>query len=534
MTATVTGTGTLTRLALRRDRVMLPIWVYVVVIGVASNAYTFTKLYKTAGQRASLVTSGRSNPALLFLYGRLGGDSVGALTAWRYGVWAALFAALMTVFLVIRHTRADEEAGRLELIGSARVGRHAPLTSAIAVAAIANSVLIVTLAIVLPLLGLPATGSVALALATGTCGLAFTGISAVAAQLASGARAARGIAIAVAGAAFLARAVGDSAGGSGPAWLTWAGPLGWTEMVRPFDDEQWWVLALPLAVFAAGTWLAFTLAARRDLGAGLLADRPGRPSASAALRGPAALAWRLQWPSLAAWAAGYAILFAVCGAAAVGIGQLVGASGGLRTEFTRLGGQAAIVNAYLAALMLLAGLGAAGYGIMAVLRLHAEEGGGLAEPVLAGSAGRVRWGLSHLMVAAAGTALLLAIAGAATGLGYGIRAGGTGRQAATMLGAGLAQLPASLVIAGIAVAAFGLIPRASVAAGWTALGVAVALNLFGTALQLSRWVLDASPFTHAPRLPGGTVSAATLAWLSGIALALCALGLAALRRRDIG
>jgi len=77
---------------------MLPIWVYVVVIGVASNAYTFARLYRPPAQRSSLVATGRSNPALLFLYGRLGGDSVGALTAWRYGVWAALFAALMTVF----------------------------------------------------------------------------------------------------------------------------------------------------------------------------------------------------------------------------------------------------------------------------------------------------------------------------------------------------------------------------------------------------------------------------------------------------
>ena len=98
---------------------MLPAWLYVVMIGVASNAYAFDKLYKTASSRAALVASGESNPALLFLYGRLNGDSVGALTAWRYGVWGALFAALMSVFIVIRHTRADEEAGRLELIGSA-------------------------------------------------------------------------------------------------------------------------------------------------------------------------------------------------------------------------------------------------------------------------------------------------------------------------------------------------------------------------------------------------------------------------------
>jgi ABC-2 type transport system permease protein len=53
-------------------------------------------------------------------------------------------------------------------------------------------------------------------------------------------------------------------------------------------------------------------------------------------------------------------------------------------------------------------------------------------------------------------------------------------------------------------------------------------------LQLSHWVLDISPFTHVPRLPGGTVSASPLLWLSLVALALGAVGLAALRRRDIG
>jgi ABC-2 type transport system permease protein len=43
-----------------------------------------------------------------------------------------------------------------------------------------------------------------------------------------------------------------------------------------------------------------------------------------------------------------------------------------------------------------------------------------------------------------------------------------------------------------------------------------------------------SPFTHAPRLPGGTVGAAALMWLCVTGIALCALGLAALRRRDVG
>ena len=145
----ITGAGILAKLALRRDRIMLPAWVYVVVIGVASSAYTFAHLYKTAESRSALVASGESNPALLFLYGRLNGNSVGALTVWRYGVWGALFAALMSVFLVVRHTRGDEEAGRLELVGSARVGRQAPLASALAVAALANAILVALLCLVL-------------------------------------------------------------------------------------------------------------------------------------------------------------------------------------------------------------------------------------------------------------------------------------------------------------------------------------------------------------------------------------------------
>jgi ABC-2 type transport system permease protein len=521
-------------LALRRDRIMLPVWVYVVVIGVASNAFTFARLYKTAASRESLASSGLGNPALIFLYGRLNGDSVGALTAWRYGVWGALFAALMSVFLVVRHTRGDEEAGRLELVGSARVGRQAPLASALAVAVGANAILVALLCLVLPVLGLPAGGSAALALAIGTCGLAFTGVSAVAAQLTSGARAARGLAIGALGVAFLARAVGDAAGASGPSWLTWVLPLGWTETLRPFVGERWWVLALPVALFLAGTWLAFSLAQRRDLGAGLLRDRPGPPTASAALRGPFALAWRLQWPALAGWAAGYAVMFAVCGAAAKGIGSLVGTSGGLTREFTRIGGQAAIVNAYLAALMLLGGLVAAAYGVSAVLRLRAEETAGRADPVLAGSVGRARWGLSHLAVAFAGTAVLLVTAGIATGLGYGLAAGGAGGETARMLGAGLAQLPAAAVIVGVAALAYGAVPDRCVAVAWTAVGLAVLLNIFGQAFQLSHRVLDVSPFTHVPRLPGGTVTVTPFLWLGAIALALGAVGLAALRRRDIG
>jgi ABC-2 type transport system permease protein len=533
----LTGTGDLARLAVRRDRIGLAASVYVITAAVAGTAWTFRKLYPTAAGRAALAATGGSNPALRFLYGRLSGSSLGSLTTWRYGIWAGIFAALVAIFVVIRHTRSDEEAGRLELVDAAAVGRQAALVAALATAAAPILVVLGLLCAVLPLVGLPAAGSAALALGIGCCGLAFTGITAVAAQLTTSARAARGIALGALGVAFVLRGVGDSApqtGAAGPSWLSWVSPLAWIQLARPFAAERWWVLGLPLAVAASGTGLAFALADRRDLGAGLLPDRPGRATASAVLRDPFGLAWRLQRAALAGWAVGYAFLFASCGAAAKGIGQLFGTSTALEHEFTRLGGQAAITNAYLAALMLLAGLAAAGYAVSVILRLRTEETGGQAELVLATATGRIRWAFSHVVVAVAGSALLLAVAGVAAGLGYGVRIGSPGSEAATMAGAALAQLPPVLVLAGVAIAVFGLWPRACVPAAWTALGLVVAIDLFGQVLQLSHWIGDVSPFTHAPRLPGGPVAAAPLLWLCAVALAAGAAGLAGLRRRDIG
>ncbi len=142
--------------------------------------------------------------------------------------------------------------------------------------------------------------------------------------------------------------------------------------------------------------------------------------------------------------------------------------------------------------------------------------------------------MSHLVIALAGTVVLLALMGTGMGLGYISRSGGGMSQVGRLLGAGMVQVPAALVLAGLAIALFGLLPRISVAAGWTALGAVVLLLLVGAALRLSHWVMDISPFTHIPKVPGGTVTATPLVLLGVIALALCAVGLAGLRRRDIG
>jgi ABC-2 type transport system permease protein len=513
---------------------MLPAWVYALTVIAASGGYGLKAVYKTEASRATLATSVYHDEALSFLYGQLHGNSLGAITAWRYLAYAALGAGLMNLFLVIRHTRADEETGRLELLGSAAVGRHAPLAAALLVASAANLALFLLSAVVLAAGGLPITGAIAFALAEVSCGVVFAALGALAAQISGTARGARGMVIAALGVFFLFRAVGDSGGSHGLGWLTWLSPIGWAELVRPFTADRWWVLALPAAAAALGVTLAVSLAAHRDQGAGLLQPGDGPADAGRMLAGPVGLVWRLQRGALAGWAAGFLAGGLAIGVVANGIGQLVGSSAGLDKAITRIGGQAALTSAYLAACTSLIGLVAAAYAVSAVLRLSSDEADGRGEPVLAAPVGRLRWGGSYLLAVAVGTAVVLLAGGAGMGLGYGIASSTTGTQLPRLIGAALAQWPAALCVAAIGAAVIGLLPQWSAAAGWTAVGIFGLIGVFGPALNLSQAVLDVSPFTHVPKLPGGAFSATPLLWLAAVAVVLTTAGLAGLRRRDIG
>ena len=153
--------------------------------------------------------------------------------------------------------------------------------------------------------------------------------------------------------------------------------------------------------------------------------------------------------------------------------------------------------------------------------------------MLATAVSRIRWAGSHLLVVAGGSAVVLATGGLVAGLAHGLRAGDLGGELPRILGGALVQLPAVWVMAAVGAALFGLLPRLVVGLTWAVLAVVLSITTLGEPLQLSRWLLDLSPFAHLPKLPAAAFTATPLAWLLATAAVLAAAGLAAFRRRDL-
>jgi ABC-2 type transport system permease protein len=526
------GTGALLRLALRRDRIFASVWVLVFVAMAAGSASASQSLFTTLESRVRAAAAVNDNPATLALYGRVfDPTSLGAVSMFKLGAMGAALVALVAIFMVVRHTRAEEETGRLELIGATVVGRYAALTAALLMAVATTLVLAVLTALSLVGAGLPASGAVAFGLSWAGAGIAFAAVGAVAAQVTQSARTANGLGAAVLAAAYLLRAAGDASGVDTSTWLSWLSPIGWAQQVRPFAGDHWWVLAYLLVFAVLVSVAAYALVSRRDHDAGLFPQRPGRAAATARLRSPLALAIRLHRGGLTGWTVGVALGGLVMGSIASQVGEFVDTPQA-RDMVLRLGGARGLTDAFLSAEMAILALVVSAYGISAAMRLRQEETVGRAEPLLATGVGRLRWAWSHVAVALLGTTALLAVVGLFAGFAHGASTGNMA-EIGRVLVAALAQLPAVWVLTGITVAVFGLAPGL-IMAGWGALVAFLVLGQLGSVLGLPQWMMDLSPFTHSPKLPGGELTATPLITLTAIAAVLVAVGLSAFRRRDIG
>jgi len=453
-------------------------------------------------------------------------STLGGIAAYETTSTATLLVALMVMFLVVRHTRAEEESGRAELLRATVTGRHAATAASVLVALVVSALVGVLDTLAFLSSGFDAQASLIHGASVAGVGLVFTSVAAAAAQVTSSARAALGIAGGLVALAFVVRGVGAI----GESWLRFVSPFGWAQETRPFGDPRWAWFVLLVAVAAAGLLLTAYLTAHRDTGAGLLQPRPGSPRASSFLGTPLGLALRLQRGLIIGWAVGLtlgAVLFGSLGKEVIAMVEDNPELG----EVISVGGAGILDGFFSYSLLLLAGVSTA-FTVSSVLRMRAEEDGGRAEAVLSTGLSRTRWVLGSLSVTLAATLLNLVLIGAGMGAAHGVL-GGDWSPFWTIVAGSVGMLPGVLLIAGVAVLLFGWLPRWGVLA-WALFGFALLQVYLGDLLRFPDALSGVSPFWHLPRVPAEQFSAAPGLVVLVLALVLGGLGVLGVRRRDIG
>ncbi|MCK0112461.1 hypothetical protein MWU75_09960 [Ornithinimicrobium sp. F0845] len=524
------GTGTLVRFQLRRDRIRLPAWVgglglFVIYIGSA-----LPQLAPTEEDLASVVPLFTQPVGRMFTGPAFGMDdpTYDRFFAAGYAPYLYLLAALMSILLVTRHTRLEEQTGRAELVRANVTGRYAGLAAALIVALITNALAVVVVTGLAIAVGFAAGGSLLVGLGTGLTGMAFAGITAVTVQLSEYSRAAAGMAGAVLGASFVVRALGDMAAVGGST-LSWVSPLGWPAQTAPYVYDRWAPLMLLVALTAVAVVLAYVLQGRRDLGASLMATRPGPAGANPSLGTPVGLAARLQRGGFLAWGTGIALLGIVDGAFTQ---ALIDAGEDMPPALQEMFGTEGLLDGYVAFLGSFVSVVIAAYTVFAMQTFLAEEGRGRLDAVLATPVSRVASLASHTLVVAVGAVLIALVTGLLTGVAV---AGVTGDWTliGEVLGSHAGQLPAVLLVLAVCAALCGWAPRLVAPVGWALVGLVFVVQFFDDLLDLPGWLVALSPFGHLAEIPLEQFALMPFLVITALAVGIVGVGLAGIRAREI-
>ncbi|HEX5332153.1 MAG TPA: ABC transporter permease [Cellulomonas sp.] len=526
---TLAGLGSMVRLVVRRNRVRLAVW-WVVLVGMFAYVGSYYKSVFTTQAALDDFAALSNTPGIKALTGLAAAPATLGGAVWTK-IWmtSALSLAFGVVFLVTRSGRADEEAGRTELLRSRVLGLHAYsaaswLVNAALCVAVGAGLALASVAGGLDPVGAGVTGSLLTGASVTGVGLVALGIGAIAGQVASTSRGANGLGSIVLGVLYVLRMVGDLGDGR----LTWVSPLGWGQEMAPWGADRWWPLALLILLAAVLLVVAGLLEARRDLGSGLVPERPGPAAAPARYSTPLGLALRLQRGPIIGWTITIVLCALLFGSVVQAMTDLIKDAGPMAKAM--LGGTG--VDALLSLLIVMIAMITAVFALQSAVTLRTDEASGIVEPQLAGALSRSRWALERLLVPAVGAAVLLLVGGAGIGAGYGSIVGDPG-QTSRLAGAALAYWPAVMVLVGVAVALFGWLPRLAIPLTWGVLAAMWFIVIVGDALHLPGWVLDALPFSATPTQPLEPLTWTPLVVMTVVAAGLIWGGLDHFARRDV-
>ncbi|MCP5034986.1 MAG: hypothetical protein GY939_24540 [Actinomycetia bacterium] len=533
------GTTKLLRLILRLDRIKLTLWLLGLITLIGITPYSMraildaeaelqgTTAEEVLAQQAALLETNGASIALQGPPDAL--DTFGGRYAFEIGAFTLAIVALMNILLIARHTRAEEESGRAELVRAAAVGPWSALTAVSIVAVATNLILGLGTSIVFIADGRDVGRSILYGASMALSGLLFAAIALIWVQVFEYGRAATGMSLAGLAVAFALRAVGDVRDN----WLSLLSPLGWVQAVNPFGDPVLLPFIVSLVAISAAVATAIALVVRRDVGAGLIQQRPGPAQASASLTTPIGFAWRLQRSTLLWWTIGAAFMGAIYGSVISAIDDFIEENEAMRDMLEALGMSGdALREGFITVILSMIALIATAGVIQSLLRPRGEEIAGRAEPILACAVSRRAWLSSHIVLTTLAAPVFMVAAGLglsvtdALVVGHFTDFGGT-------LAAALVRVPALWAVAGIGLLLYGWVRRFTFGV-WGVFTAISVIFLFGELLRLPNQAMNLSPFRHVTHLPGSDQSWLPVVILCAMALVTGAMGLALFDRRDVG
>ncbi len=535
------GTLRLLRLAIRRDRLKLSITFVAVAVLVPALVNGVKEIFPSQAEMVQGATLLAANPAMR-LFGLPIGTDMGHILMLRSFVTLAILAAFVSTFLVIRHTRQNEEVGRSELVKSGPVGRYSFLTSSLILVLLVNSILGLLIATGFILGDLPIRGAILVGTAAGLVGLAFASIAFICAQVAQTSRSANNLAASTIGVSFILSGIGSVLGQArdghlaviDPHWASWLSPIGWAQTMRPFAENNLsiiWLFVIFSLICIVTAWI---LASKRDDGQGILAASSGKASASSWLLSLTGLNWRLNRGVFIGWLIGSTATAAVFAVMAPDVSELLSQAEGIADILIAATGSADIVLAFFGAGTGIAGILSAIYVVQMVLKLRVEENRAL-ELMFSGKLSKSRWLISSTLYIVATTTLILLAFGLVTSLLSNLMLEDFANLFSEIVIGSMVQLPAVLLIMSLVLTAFALLPRLTNALAWSILSISIIFSpFFSSMFNLPDALINLSPLAHSPSVPPlDNLEAEPLIILSVIALVLISISIIAFRRRDL-